>query len=189
MKKLLRICAVMLFVVGVASISDANPITFTDITTFTEDGTVDTEDLVSYGYGTVKRLDGTSDYVTWTHHFDFDPPVQEVLSGTLTVSLADDCRDPGWLPFEFAVGWAEDWTFAFGEVDTGDYSYSVTASFLEDGEFTVTIADVWGDFDINTSVLSITYSPVPIPTSIFLLASGLAGLIGIRRKRSSVFKK
>jgi len=185
MKKLLPICAALLLIIGVVNTSDASPLPFTDTTTFTDDDTLlDPDDLVSYGYGTVKKLDGIGDYVQWTHHIDFDFPVQEVLSGTITVSLMDDAWDPGCIPFEFAVGWAEDWTSAFGEVDTGDYSYSVTASFLEDGEFTVTIADVWGDFYITQSVLSGTYSSVPIPSSILLLGAGILGLIaiGFRRK-------
>ena len=191
MKKLLSICAVLLFVLGVVRISDASPINFSDTTTFldTEPYTDPPEDLVSYGGARADKLEGPWDYVRWTHHFEFDPPAQEVLSGTLTVWLADDCWDPCWLPFEFAVGWAEDGTFAFGEVDTDAYSYAVKASFLEDGEFTVTLVDLFGDFYIKESVLSGTYSPVPIPSSMLLLASGLACLLGVRKKKLPAFKK
>ena len=184
MKKLLSICAALLLIVGLIRTSDASPITPPPyVTEFEENGTNPPGDLVSYGGEKVNKLEGSWDHVRWTHHFEFDPPAQEVLSGTLTVWLADDCCDPWWQPFEFAVGWAEDGTFAFGEVDTDSYSYSVTASYLEDGEFTVTIASVLGDFYIDQSELSITYSPVPIPTSILLLASGLAGLFGVRKKK------
>jgi hypothetical protein len=187
-KKLLPICAVILFVLIVARISDASPINFTDTTTFTASGTVpDPDDLVGYGYGDVNKLEGSFDYVRWTHHFEEIFPVHEILSGNLTVYLKDD-SDPCWQPFEFAMMWAEDGTFAFGKV-TDAYSYSVTASYLEDGEFTVTLADVWGDFEIKQSDLSINYNPVPIPSSILLLASGLVGLFGIRRKKLSAFKK
>ena len=186
MKKLFTICAALLFVLGVARISDANTIEFfKDTMTFTNSGTLpDTDDLVGYGYGDVNKLEGSFDYVRWTHHFEEIFPVHEILSGNLTVYLQDD-SDPCWQPFEFAVGWAEDWTFDFGEVDTGEYSYSVTASYLEDGAFTVTIASLLGDFYIDQSDLNITYSSVPIPSSILLLGAGLLGLIGIGFRRKT----
>ena len=188
MKKFLPICAALLLVIGVVSTANASPLGFDDLTEFGENGTTPSGDLDSYGGEKVNMLEGPWDFIRWTHHFEFNPPAQEVLSGNLTVYLRDD-TDPWWQPFEFALGWAEDWTFAFGEVDTGEYSYSVTASYLEDGAFTVTIASLLGDFYIDQSVLSGTYSAVPIPTSILLLASGLAGFFGIRKKRLLVFKK
>ncbi len=185
MKKFIVTSAALLLVIGLATPSSASTINdINDITEFTEGGTVPFEDLVSYGYGSVNMLEGPFDYVRWTHHFEFNPPAQEVLSGTLTVSLRDDSEDPFWQTFEFALGWAEDWTFDLGEVDTGDYSYSVTASYLEDGAFTVTLASLLGDFYIDQSVLSITYTPVPVPSAILLLASGLAGLFGFSRRRN-----
>ena len=188
-KKFIVTSVALLLVIGLATSSGASPITFTDTTLFTAGGTDPSEDLVSYGYGTVNKLDGAFDFVRWTHHFEFYPPAQEVLSGTLTVSLTDDLEDPFWQPFEFALGFAEDWTFDLGEVDTGEYSYSVTASYLEDGEFSVTLFSLLGDFYIDWSDLSVTYTPVPIPSAILLLASGLAGLAGFGRRRElSAFK-
>jgi hypothetical protein len=184
MKKFLLLCAAFLLAIGMAHISYASPLPFTDTTTFTDSGTLAPEDLVSYGGLKVNKLEGSFDHVRWTHHIEFEPPAQAVLTGTLTIWLTDDW-DPWWRPFEFAFGWAEDGTFDFGEVNTDVYIYSVTASFLEDGEFTVTIADVWGDFYINTSVLSGTYLATPIPSSILLLGAGILGLIGIGfRKRA-----
>ena len=182
MKKFIVTSAALLLVIGLATSSGASPISeFTDTTLFSEGGTNPSDDLVSYGYGSVNMLEGPLDYVRWTHHFEFDPLAQEV---TLTVSLRDDSEDPFWQTFEFALGWAEDWTFDLGEVDTGDYSYSVTASYLEDGAFTVTLASLLGDFYIDQSVLSGTYTPVPVPSAILLLASGLAGLFGFSRRRN-----
>lgn len=181
-KKFIVMCAALSLVIGLASSSHASPITFTDITWFNDTGTVPSVDLVSHGYGSVDKLEGVFDYVSWTHHFEFDPPAQEVLNGTLTVWLTDDA-DPCWQPFEFALGWAEDWSWDFGEAATDTYSYSVTASYLEDGAFTVTLASVLGDFYIDRSELSITYTPVPLPSAILFLASGLAGLFGFSRIR------
>ena len=190
MKKFIVTSAALLLVIGLATSSGASPIPFTDTTFFDEEGTFfdeeginPSDDLVSYGYGTVNKLDGPFDYVRWTHHFEFDPPALEVLSGTLTVSLRDDSEDPFWQTFEFALGWGEDWTFDLGEVDTGDYSYSVTASYLEDGAFTVTLASLLGDFYIDQSELNVTYEPVPIHKSLLLLGAGLLGLIGFGFRR------
>ena len=186
MKKLVVVFAALIASIVLASTSSADTFTFTDTTYFDEDYnyTKPPEDLVSYGYGTMNKLDGPLDYVQWTHHFEFNPPDQEVLSGNLTVYLRDD-SDPFWQPFEFALGWAEDWSFDFGEVDTGEYSYSVTASYLEDGAFTVTIASLLGDFYIDRSDLNVTYSSVPIPSSVLLLGAGLLGLIGIGFRRKT----
>ena len=184
MKKLVVVFAALIASIGLASTSNASTFTIIDTTYFYVDDTDPSEDLVSYGYGDVNKLEGPLDYVRWTHHFEFNPPVQEVLSGNLTVYLRDD-SDPFWQPFEFALGWAEDWSFDFGEVDTGEYSYSVTASYLEDGAFTVTIASLLGDFYIDRSDLNVTYSPVPIPSSVLLLGAGLLGLIGIGFRRKT----
>ena len=166
------ICAVTL-VLGVVPTVDALPIT--DITTFNSTGTNPAEDYVSHGQGTVNKLDGALDYVKWTHHFDFDPPAEEVLSGTITISLRDDGDWWG----EFAFGWTEGGSWDLGEVDTGDYSYSVGASYLADGTFTVTLASVLGDFYIDQSALEISYNPIAsIPDVTTLALLGTAAMIG-----------
>ena len=187
MKKLLVVLCAVTFVLGVVTVAAAMPITFTDTTLFYAYDADPTGDLVSYGGEYVNELEYTRDWVRWTHHFGFDPPAAEVLSGTVTLWLSDDEHDPWWQPCEFALGWGEDGTWGFGEVDTGDYSYDVTASYLEDGEFTITLVSLWGDFFIDKSDLEITYNPVPEPSTMLLLGCGLIGLAGFGRKR--LFKK
>jgi len=178
------LCVVTL-VFGVVGMAGA-AIIFTDTTQFTTTGTILPEDYVDHGWGDVNKLDWTSDFVTWTHSFGFDPAAAEVLSGKLTLSLRDDDTDT-WCPitWDVGIGWAEDGTWDIGGVDTGLYGYDVTASYLVDGTFTVTLGSVWGDFYIEKSDLEITYNPVPVPSTILLMGGGLFGLVGYNRKRFS----
>jgi len=167
-----------------ANLSYAAFVTVTDTTNFLFDGTGTdpVEDLVSYGGSYVNELEGTFDWVGWTHHFEV--PVVEPVSATLTVYLRDDDDgSPGQEnTWELGFGIAEDGTWDLGWVNTGDYAYDVTASYLMDGEFTVYVGSLWGNFFIDQSILEMTSNAVPIPSTILIFGSGLVGLIGVRRK-------
>jgi hypothetical protein len=182
-----RIIFTLIATIMLSGFAYATPITLTDITEFSANGTDSPEDLVDYGWGDVNRLDGLSDYVSWKHQFTFQPPAREIVRGTLKIYLADDAQDCWLLPWEFAFGYAEDGTWDLGEVDTGSYKYGIDVSFLEDGEFDVTVASLWGDFIILKSELEIRYEPVPEPSTLLLLGGGLLGLgyLGSRRRRQA----
>jgi len=186
MRRFVQIGALLIAVLLAAS-AWATPITFTDVTKFYAHGADPSEDLVYYRGEFVNKLEGPCDVVKWTHHFDFDPPASEVLSGKLTLFLRDD-YDPSPLycklfTWEFGFFVAEDGTWDFGEIDTGNYSYGINASFLKDGLFTVKLVSVWGDFFIDRSELKVTYNPVPEPATMLLFGIGLCGLAFVGRER------
>ncbi|MCM8812437.1 MAG: PEP-CTERM sorting domain-containing protein [Candidatus Omnitrophica bacterium] len=192
MKKFMQAIFMGVAVVGTASFVIAAPLTLVDVTTFGATGTNAPEDLIAYGGTSVNYLSGWGDFVAWQHQFQFIPAAEQVLGGSLTVTLRDDERDtlrPS--TWEFAFGYAEDGTWALGEVDSAQYSYNVNAQLLADGRFAVKIVSLGGDFFIDKSELHVTYnpvdsstgSPVPEPASMLLLGPALLGLLGLKRKK------
>jgi hypothetical protein len=159
-----------------------------DTTYFTATGTNQPGDYDDHGWGDVNRLDGTLDFVSWTHHFVFDPAFETIDSGVLALSLRDD---GGWFDgIELGFGITESGQWDFGLVTTANYAYDIEVSSLADGSFSVLLASLFGDFYIDKSVLTIAYTPftgavtrVSEPGVVTLLGLGLIGLVVVRRAR------
>ncbi|MDY6988944.1 MAG: PEP-CTERM sorting domain-containing protein [Thermodesulfobacteriota bacterium] len=186
MKMVLVFLFAVTLVLGGVGIARAVPMTLTDTTVVTPTATILLVDYVDRGRGYVNFLDSFGDDAKWTHHLYLDPATAEILAGTSAVPPRNE-EGHVWrklLTWEIAIGYPEDGSWDFGAVDTGNDRYDVRVSYLEDGELTIALGSLMGEFYIDQSDLEITYNLVPEPaTTMLLMGTGLLVLAGLGKKR------
>ncbi len=181
MRKLMIPLLVLVF--AAFSYGTSYAVLLTDVTEFTESGTIESKDFIGHGWGKVNFLNDAGDYVTWAHNYEFVPPAAEILTGELTIYLRDDERDTlNPFTWEFGGGIAEDGSWDIGAINTGSYRYNLDVDYLADGRFVVKVGSLFGDFYIESSKLEITYNAVPEPSVLLLLGAGLIGLAVFRKR-------
>ncbi len=140
---------------------------------------------------------GANSSVSWifdiTGKQTWDPAAQEITSASVALNFSDDNGWFDWL--EFATLDVGTNNF-FWEVDTGDVNFTITSLMTLNNAGTVdaTLSAKWGDFYFNSATLSAQGTetnsaidpsavPVPEPSTMLLMGTGILGLVAYGRKR------
>jgi hypothetical protein len=146
------------------------------------------------------RMDpwGANSSVEWvfdiTDGSPWDPNAQEITSASVTLKFSD--VDDGWFDwFEFATLDVGTNSF-FWEVDNGNVGFAVTSlmTLSNTGRVDATLTARWGDFYFDRATLYAdgteldpsggdAPAPVPEPSTILLMGTGILGLVAYGRKR------
>jgi len=173
------------FSILLISTVSANAALFTDTVNFSGTGTYFGEDYL--------ELQGTgSEYsLNYSHLVTFSPPAAVITSAEVTLTHHNNSDTPGELWFLYGST-----SYSLGELarSTGDGWItqiftipSTLYSAVQGGQWSLqlTLKEITPGTDkmwIDKSVLSGAYTSVPIPATVLLFGSSLAGLSFIRRR-------
>ena len=171
MRKVLSVVCIVAICISIAGISNASTAIYFE----------DTNAL----NGTIMGFNFDIAAEDLNHYGEFDPNfVSEggIIPDTWTGIFSSS---PTYTYFEFA---SEETALASGLLGTFDSDVILTnwALGVSGGiDPPVQGEDWWVNFDSNTFTYTITGTPVPLPSALFLLGGGLVGLVCFRRKKMS----
>lgn len=113
----------------------------------------------------------------------FDIDQFEIIEAYLKLDTND--HDSGEIINIFYYDDSTNETFSYGSYSGNEISVNLAKGLVNDGNLSIQITVTGGSVEIQYPSLILSTSAIPIPSAVWLLGSGLIGIVGIRRK----FKK
>jgi hypothetical protein len=142
--------------------------------------------------GFTDRVDPTPDILisinnllySYTHDLrdeGFDPDLQTLKTAVLTINVRDDAMNDKAERVQVTLDGQDQGAF---KILGTDLEFLVDVERLQsDGELLVALGRSKGDFLFKHSTLEVEVEPVPEPTTLLLVASGLVGVMGLALRR------
>jgi hypothetical protein len=172
MKKIIVLSTILLVMLFLGGGSPVFAATWTDTYSDSEGDFLMNSDNSVYSY---------THNITDDESGGFVPYADIVGSYSLEISLYDYPVDNAAEKVKITIAGDElNGTYAIGDITLG-WSVKGVDSLNDDGTLAITLTRQNGDFYFHKSVLEA--NPVPLPSALVLLGSGLVGLWGIKRKK------